>query len=250
MSNESSKPLLKKSALITGASRGIGEAIAHSLAAAGAHVIIGARSEDQLQKVADAINSSGGKATPVVFDVSNKDECEKFIEKARDVSGNPDFLINNAGLGVFRPIEKFQDDEFEKQFRINVFGPFYLTRSCVPLMKENGRGHIVNVSSLAGKNSAKMGSGYFATKWAIQGFSKCVFEDVREHNIKVTTVCPGSVDTRFHVDSHPGSHPKDQSWMVSPEEVADSVLHLLLQPDHCIVSDLDIRPTNKPKQKK
>lgn len=246
--SDQSKPLLRKSALITGASRGIGEALAHSLADAGAHVVIGARSEDQLQKVADAINAAGGKATPIVFDVSKKEECETFIEKARDASGNPDILINNAGIGVFRPIDKFQEDEFEQQFRTNVFGPFYLTSACVPLMKENGGGHIVNVSSLASKNAAKMGSGYFATKWALNGFSKCVFEDVREHNIKVTTVCPGSVDSRFHIDSHPGSHPKDQSWMVTPDQVADTILHLLLQPDNCTVSELDIRPTYKPKK--
>lgn len=244
MSN-TEKSLIHETIIITGASRGIGQATAHQLAAAGAHVVLGARNMDQLNAVVDAIKSKGGKATAMELDVSKRESCEEFINKTRDQIGIPTVLINNAGIGTFRPIEKFQPDEFEEQFRVNVFGTFYMTHFSVPLMKENGRGHIVNVSSLAGKNAAPMGSGYFATKWAVNGFSQSLFQDVRQHNIRVTTVCPGSVDTRFHLDSHPGSHPKDQSWMVQPRDVANTIHHVITLPENCTISEIEVRPTNK-----
>lgn len=117
-----------------------------------------------------------------------------------------------------------------------------MTRLAVPRMKENGWGHIFNVSSLAGENQAKMGCGYFASKHAVHGFTKSLLQDVREDGIRVTLVCPGSVDTRFHHESHPGSHQKDQSWMVAPEQVAETILHAALLPDPALVSKLDIRP--------
>ncbi len=241
-----SKPLLNKTALITGASRGIGERIAQRLADAGATVVLGARNVESIESVAKSIRNRGGKAFVQSLDVAEREQCEAFVAKAREVAGLPNFLINNAGMGTFRPVDQFLADEFEQQFRVNVFGTFYMMHFCVPLMKQNNGGHIVNISSLAAKNAAPMGSGYFATKWAVQGMSKCVFEEVRQHNIRVTTICPGSVDTRFHYDSHPNSHEKDQSWMISPEDVADSTLHVLTLPGNSLISEMEIRPCKKP----
>lgn len=242
------RPLQGKVAWVTGASRGIGAAIARKMAVAGAHVIMGARSADQLANVKEAIVGLGGKTEALELDVASWESCETFANAAQKLAGNVDLLINNAGIGIFRPIHNMSPEEFESQFRVNVFGTFYMTRLAVPRMKEQGGGHIVNISSLAGENAAPMGSGYFATKWAVNGFTQCVFLDVREDNIKVTLVCPGSVDTRFHVDSHPGSHPKDQTWMVTPSDIAESVLHAVTMPAAALVSKIDVRPQMKPKK--
>lgn len=151
-------------------------------------------------------------------------------------------------MGIMRPVDKFNDDEFEKQFRVNVFGPYYMVRQALGGLRHNGGGHIVNVSSLAGENAAPGGSGYFATKWALNGFSQCIFQDLRHDNIKVTIVAPGSIDTRFHTDSRPGSHEKDQDWMATPEQVANAVLMACMMPDPSMLGKIDVRPVAKPKK--
>ncbi len=248
MSDNQLRPLQNRCAWVTGASRGIGRAIALTLASAGARVVLGARSVDQLDQVVESIRANGGIAHGVELDVSLLESCEAFATKAREFEGNPDILINNAGVGIFRPIDGFQPDEFEQQFRVNVFGTFYMTKLVIPAMKDNGFGHVINISSLAGENDGYMGTGYFASKHAVHGFTKSLFQDVRKFGIKVTLVCPGSVDTRFHYDSHPGSHLKDQSWMVMPQDVADSVLHVLSLPKQALVSKIDVRPTVLPQK--
>ena len=240
------KQLLHQTAYITGASRGIGLRIAEILAEAGAHVVLGARSKESVEAVAEGIRQRGGKADGLQLDVSERESCESFVVEARKLAGPPSILINNAGVGIFRPVDEFLPDEFEQQFRTNVFGPYYMMHFCIPLMKQVGRGHIVNISSLAGKNAAVYGSAYFATKWALQGMSKCVFEEIRQQGLKLTTVLPGSVDTRFHVDSHPNSHEKDQGWMVRPEDVAQTVLNVLLLPGNSLISEIEVRPVQKP----
>lgn len=238
-----------RTAWITGASRGIGRAVALAFARAGAHVLVGARTAQQLDTIVEILRQEGHSATALPLDVSSWESCQDFARGALDQAGNPDLLVNNAGIGVFRPVDKFEEDEFERQFRVNVFGTFYMTRLAVPRMKELGGGHIFNVSSMAGESEAKMGCGYFASKHAVHGFTKCLLQDVREDGIRVTLVCPGSVDTRFHHESHPGSHPKDQSWMVTPEQVAESILHVATMAEPALVSRLEIRPSRLPGQR-
>lgn len=240
------RPLHGRIAWITGASRGIGLAIAHEFARAGAHTVLGARSLDTVSAEAEIIKANGGLATALALDVSSWEACQAFDGEAVARVGPPDILVNNAGIGVFRPIHNMSPEEFESQFRVNVFGMYYMTRLAVTHMRAANSGHIVNMSSLAGESEAKMGSGYFATKHAVNGFSKCVLQDVREWGIRVTLVCPGSVDTRFHVDSHPGMHAKDQSWMVSPRDVAKAVLHAVTAPEEACLSRIDVRPTKVP----
>lgn len=243
---EKPHPLAGKTVWLTGASRGIGRGIAHALTQAGAEVVMGARNLEMLETVALAIRSDGGKVHTLPLDVADPESCRAFGEKAVELAGPPHILVNNAGVGIFRPIDEFRDDEFERQFRVNVFGVYYMTREAVPHMKLLGGGHIVNVSSLAGESEAKMATGYFSTKYALNGFTKCLFQDVREHNIRVTLLCPGSVDTRFHQDSHPLSHAKDQSWMVTPEQIAQTLLHVLSMPEEALVSRVDVRPARVP----
>lgn len=248
MTSVSTRPLHSKIAWITGASRGIGRATATMLADAGARVFMGARNMEQLRQVETAIASRGGSASALELDVADAESCARFAAAAREAGGLPDILINNAGMGVFRHVENFLPGEFERNFQVNVFGMFYMTRLAVPMMRLNGGGHIVNVSSLAGESSGKMGSGYFASKHAVHGFTKCLLDEVRDDDIKVTLVCPGSVDTRFHHDSHPGSHENpDQTWMAKPEDVASAILHALTTPAAALVSKIDVRPQKKGK---
>ncbi|MBI5155130.1 SDR family oxidoreductase, partial [Candidatus Poribacteria bacterium] len=215
---------------------------------AGAHVILGARTREHLETEVEILTSSGRLASAFELDVSSRESCHEFARRAHQTAGPPDILVNNAGMGIFRPVHLFQDEEFERQFRVNVFGTYYMTREAVPFMRENGSGHIVNISSLAGESSARMGTGYFAAKHAIHGFTRSLMEELRDWGIKVTLVCPGSVDTRFHFDSHPGSHEKDQSWMLMPEDIAASVLHVLTLPESALVSKIDVRPAKVPHQ--
>ncbi|MDK2972351.1 MAG: hypothetical protein PWP23_2106 [Candidatus Sumerlaeota bacterium] len=242
------RPLHNKTVWLTGASRGIGRATAIELAKAGANVVLGARSIEQTEQVAEAIRANGGAAEAHVLDVASWESCQAFAREAIERHGNPSILVNSAGIGTFRPVDKFLDDEFEQQFRVNVFGTYYMTRLALAGMKQLGDGHIVNVSSLAGENEAPMGTGYFASKHAVNGFTKCLLQDVRGDGIRVTLVCPGSVDTRFHIDSHPGMHERDQTWMVPAAQIARSILHVLTAPAGTDISKIDVRPLAKPKK--
>jgi NAD(P)-dependent dehydrogenase (short-subunit alcohol dehydrogenase family) len=243
---DSPRPLHGKTAWVTGASRGIGRAIANRLAREGASVVLGARTTAQVESEAAILRDLGHKAHALPLDVAEWMSCEAFAAAAREVFGPPDILVNNAGVGTFRPVELFTPHEFEHQFRVNVFGTFYMTRLAVPMMIEAGAGHIVNIGSLAGESDAPMGAGYFASKWALNGFTRCLLQDVRDKGVRVTLVAPGSVDTGFHHASHPNSHAKDQSWMVDPADVAATVLHVLLLPAEALVSKVDVRPARVP----
>lgn len=240
--------LIRKTAWVTGASRGIGRAVAHRLANAGAHVVLAARDGALLEGVRDAIVAGGAEATALPLDVSDWAACQRWAEAAREAAGPPDIVVNAAGMGTFRPVDHFREGEFERQFAVNVFGTFYICRLAVSTMRSTGGGHIVNVSSLAGENEGKMGSGYYASKHAVHGFTKCLLQDVRDLDIKVTLVCPGSVDTRFHMDSHPGMHERDQSWMVSPDQVAEAIHGVVSLPGPALVSKIDVRPAKKPQK--
>jgi len=209
-------------------------------------VVLGARDAQALEGVVDVIRAAGGRAAAIPLDVSDQASCAAFAARAVETAGLPDFLVNNAGVATFRPVDKFEPDEFERQFRVNVFGVYYMTRLALPLMRENGSGTIVNVSSLAGEGAAQMGSAYFATKHALNGFTKCVMEEARQEGIRVALVCPGSVDTAFHVDSHPGMHTRDQTWMVRAADIADAVVHALSAPPGTLVSRIDVRPVATP----
>jgi NAD(P)-dependent dehydrogenase (short-subunit alcohol dehydrogenase family) len=204
---------------------------------------------EALGRLRDVIAARGGRAEPIALDVESPESCAAFAAEARERLGLPSILVNNAGIGVFRPVDEFLPDEFERQFRVNVFGLYHMTRLALPLMKQAGEGDIVNVSSLAGESSAPRGSAYFATKHAVNGFTKCVMEEAREHGIRVMLLCPGSIDTRFHVDSHPGSHAKDQSWMLEARDVAAALVHAASAPRGALLSRIDARPA-RPARKK
>lgn len=224
-------------AIVTGASRGIGKAIARSLAAEGSHVFLASRSQSDLDALAREFQSAGFAATPLATDVTKQEEVDALVQSAMDAVGHIDILVNNAGVGIFKPLMDMTPEEFDEMWMLNMRGVFLMTKAVLPHMVQAKAGNIVNISSLAGKNTFKGGSGYCATKWALRGFGGSLMLEVRDSNIRVVTVFPGSVDTSFSTRGKRGQN------ITQPEDVADAVVFALTAPQRSMFSEIDVRPT-------
>ena len=227
--------LSNKSALVTGGTKGIGRAIAESLIAAGANVTITARNEDEIKAAASQL-----KATGRVCDVRDYNQVKSVFA---DLDGL-DILINNAGVGIFASVESMSVEDFHAVLETNVFGVFYCCHEAIPLMKKRGGGYIINISSLAGANPHPEMAAYNASKFGLNGFSEALMQEVRQDNIKVSYIMPGSVNTEFG-----GDKPSDQkSWQLQPSDIAKVVMDLLEFPDRAMPSRIEIRPSHPPKR--
>ncbi len=225
-------------AVVTGASKGIGKAIAYALGREGAHVVLAARSLKELDAAVNEFTREGLKASPVPTDVSIPSQVSALIEGTVDGFGRLDILVNNAGIGIFKNVQEMSVEEFDAMWNVNLRGVFLASKAALPAMIKANRGAIVNISSLAGKNSIKGGAGYCATKWALRGFASSLMLEVREHNIRVVTIFPGSVATNFsHVN-------KKGENITQPEDVAEAVLFAVTAADRAMFSEIDVRPTN------
>lgn len=227
-------------ALVTGAGRGIGKAIATTLAAEGSTVALVARTKPELQQVREEIVSRGGSADVFPADITKQDDVQKTFDEILRRFHRLDILVNNAGIGHFASVKNLDLADFDAMWAVNMRGLFLCTQHAVRIMESQQSGVVVNISSLAGKNAFVNGAGYAATKWALMGFAKCLMLEVREHNIRVITICPGSVDTSF-------SHPRDPAKtdkLIHPQDIADTVLAAITVPARSMVSEIDIRPTN------
>lgn len=235
--------LRNKTAIVTGAGRGIGRAIAIELGNAGVNVVVAARTKGEIEAVAVEIEKSKSKALAVLTDVSIEADVDNLIRKTVDAFGTVDILINNAGIGSFARVEELKIQQFDAMWQVNMRGAFLSTRAVLPHMIRQRSGDILNLASLAGRNSFIGGGGYCATKWALIGFARCLMLEVREHNIRVITLCPGSVETGF------GDHAaaKHSTSIPKAEDIAQVAVDTLIMPRHVMVSEVDIRPTN-PKQ--
>lgn len=238
---------MDKTVWVTGASRGIGKAIAFALAGAGAQVCFGARNPEQIQQMETLLRQKGCKAHGFVLDVSQWDSVVSFCEKAVEASGLPDILVNNAGSGLFQDLDMMSPEVFNHQIDVNLKGPWFMMRNVVPFMKKLGGGTIINISSLAGTKAFKRGTAYCAAKAGLNMMGECLMIELREFGIRMVTVAPGSVDTGFVQNALPLAHNSDQSWMLEPETIAQSCLHLLTQPEGALVSYYEIRPNVLPK---
>ncbi|HUI66578.1 MAG TPA: SDR family NAD(P)-dependent oxidoreductase [Bacteroidota bacterium] len=225
-------------AIVTGSGRGIGRAIAGALARAGAHVVLSSRTLSEIQKAAEQIRASGGMATAIQADVSDPAQVERLVSESLKIAGKVDLLVNNAGIGFFKPVSAMDLSEFDAMWKVNVRGVFLMSKAVLPSMTKSHRGAIVNIASLAGKNTFKGGAGYGATKWALRGFAGSLMLEVREHNIRVVTIFPGSVDTSF------SSSGKKGPQITQPEDVADAVIFSVTAPERSMFSEIDLRPTN------
>jgi 3-oxoacyl-[acyl-carrier protein] reductase len=234
--------LEKEVVLVTGASRGIGKAIALKLARQNYEVVIFGRDTNKLKEVSDQLSEYSTGQLSFAGDVSDTLFVNDSVSKVIAKYGRVDHLINNAGYAVF---EKFVDssiEQFKKQIDANVYGIYNFCKAVVDTMIERKNGSIINISSIAGKNGFVRGSMYAATKHAVQGFTKSLMLELREYNIRVASVCPGSVATEMIIDSP--MQPPNVSKILNPENIADVVESIIKLPLNACVSEVEIRPTN------
>lgn len=231
-----------KHAVVTGGSRGIGRAVAEHLLRAGASVAICSRGADSVQRAcADLKKSAGGEIFGEAADLSKLDQVERFFGVVSSRFGHLDILINNAGVGVFRGIQDLTPEDWHKTIDLNLTGVFYCCHAALPLLRKSGAGYIVQISSLAGVNAFAGGAAYNASKFGLNGYSEAIMQDLRNENIRVSYILPGSVRTDF------GPKSGDDSWKIAPEDVGEVVMGLLRMPPRTLVSRVDIRPA-KPKK--
>ena len=232
-------------AIVTGGTRGIGRAIAKSLAGAGVKVAITARNEKEIAGAVAKLNDiGGGKVAGHVCDVRDYEQVKSAFANIAADFGGVDILINNAGIGIFAPVESMSVEDFRAVLETNVFGVFYCCHEAIPLMKQRGGGYIINISSLAGTNAHPEMAAYNASKFGLNGFSEALMQEVRHDGIKVSYIMPGSVNTEFG-----GDEPSDQkSWQLQPDDIARVVLNLLQYHDRSLPSRIEIRPSKPPKR--
>src|SRR5277367_1496539 len=234
-------PLTGTVALVTGGSRGIGKAIARKLASLGAAVSICGRDAAALEQSANEIRQFGHSVHTQIADVTKAADVEALVRTTQEKLGPISILVNNAGIGRFGPVQEKSEEEWDLVINSNLKSIFLVSRAVVPSMIRAGAGDIINISSLAGKNTFAGGGIYCASKWGVQGLTGCMAEDLRGHGIRVSAICPGSVATEFS-----GRGPKDPQKVLRPDDVAHAVAMLVLQGPQSFISEVHLRPLTKP----
>jgi 3-oxoacyl-[acyl-carrier protein] reductase len=235
-------PLAGQVALVTGAGRGIGAAISRRLAALGATAVLCGRTQSTLDATAQSILDAGGKVEVIPCDVTVLHQLEYTAARVDTTYGRLDILVNNAGVGGFNELlQNLLPEEWDRILNTNLRGVYFAIRAFAPLMIRAYSGHIINISSLAGKNPLPRGAAYAASKWGLNGLTYSVAEELRGHNIRVSVICPGSVETEL--SPHSG---KDPNKMLQPDDVAHAVAALVTQAPRSFMSEILLRPTQKP----
>ncbi len=242
MSTNGHQFLQHQVAVVTGAGRGIGAAIASNLASLGAHVVACGRTQLHLDQTVAAIHAAQGSAQALLCDVTMFASVEQAAHLVEQTLHRCDILVNNAGIGGFGdPLHKLANEDWDRILNTNLRGVYFCMKAFSPLMIAAKTGHIVNISSLAGKNALPNGAAYAASKWGLNGLSYSAAEELREHGIRVSVVCPGSTNTEL--SPHKGKDPKR---MLQPEDVAHAVQMLVTQSPQSFVSEVLLRPTLRP----
>ena len=228
-----------KVVVVTGASKGIGKAIAFALAAAGAKVVLAARTRETLEQVAVELRENGADVLAVPTDVTNVDAVKRLIQRTLDVYQHVDILINNAGIGHFGPVLDFEPDDWDTVLNSNLKSVYLCAKYALPSMLERGGGQIINVLSIAAKVAFQASSAYCAAKAGALALTKVLASEVRQQNIRVTAVLPGSVHTPFWdgVPEHP-----DFDQMLTPEHVAGTVVSVCQQPPGMVTEEIVVMP--------
>ncbi len=228
-------------AVVTGAPRGIGRAISVRLAQMGSTVVLVARDAGLLESIRGEIQAAGGRAEAAPCDLRSPEAVAALGERVRATYGRCDILVNNAGVGDRgRPLHEMRVADWDLLMETNLRAPYLTIRALAPLMIEAGRGHIVNISSLAGKNPLPNGAAYSASKWGLNGLTYSVAEELRQYGIRVSVVAPGSVNTHFD-----GGSGKDPATALQPDDIAAIVAMLVTQSPQSFVSEVLVRPTRK-----
>ncbi|MFD2163621.1 3-ketoacyl-ACP reductase [Paradesertivirga mongoliensis] len=231
-----------KNALITGAGKGIGKALSLNLAKEGVNVALLARTASDLQAVADEVEKQGVKAVIITADVSDLQSVNSAVESAIASLGTIDILVNNAGIAAFGGFLDLSTEEWERIIKVNVFGPYYTTRAVLPSMIERKAGDIVNISSTAGLRGAAQTSAYSASKFALIGLSESLMQEVRKHNIRVTTLTPSTVATPLAFDLNLTNG--DPEKVMQPDDFAELIISQLKLNRRVFVKDASIWSTN------
>lgn len=225
-----------KIALVTGGSKGIGKAVGKLLAHEGAKVILVARNADELESARTELNKAGGTVYTYCADVGSNDEVTRIINKICTKFERLDILINNAGIGIFAPVTDFKVEDWHRLMNTNLHGPFYMIRAVLPQMIRQREGAIINIASLAAKNSFANGAAYCASKAGLVALSECLMLEVRYYNIKVSVILPGSVATDF------GSGSANKNWMLNPEDIAQQAINIIKSKENALISHIEMRP--------
>ena len=233
-----------KIAVVTGGTKGIGRAIAESLLKAGAKVFICARDKFELKRALERL-SEHGQVDGEICDVRSETQVRMMLDECVRVFGGADILINNAGVGfIGETVEEMPPDRFRQTLETNLFGVFYACHYAIPLLKQRGGGYIINISSLAGQNAHPRMAAYNASKFGLNGFTEALMQEVRQDDIKVSYICPGSVNTEFGGDEVSD----EKSWQLQPADIAAAVLNLLNAETRALPSKVEIRPAKPPKK--
>ncbi len=243
--------LSEKVAIITGASSGIGEATALALAAQGAQVVIVARRGHRLEKLAQQISETGGKALQIIADVTDETQVRQMVDKAKAELGRVDILVNNAGVMLLGPIDGADTEDWRRMVNLNVLGLMYATHAVLPLMKAQGEGHIINISSVAGRTASANVGVYNATKWGVGAFSEALRQEVHKDKIRVTVIEPGIVATELgeHItNTEVKERLQARVAAMTPlesEDIAAAIVYAVTQPPRVNVNEILIRPTDQ-----
>ncbi len=231
-----------KIAIVTGGTRGIGRAIAERLLREGAAVAVCSRSRQNVQALVKAFEpGAGGRLLAEAADVSQLAEVQRFFASVDARFGAVDFLINNAGIGIFKSVADLTPEEWRRTIDLNLSGVYYCSHEALPRMQKRGGGYIVNISSLAGKNAFAGGAAYNASKFGLNGFSEAMMLDHRYQDVRVSYIMPGSVDTDF------APRTGAAAWKIQPEDIAEIVAMLLHMPARTLISRVEVRPSKPQK---
>lgn len=235
--NNPKKPI----AVVTGASRGVGAAIAQRLAKMDFHLCLCARNRDELTEIKSKITAIGGSASVHPCDIAVPEQVESFARDVLSAHERCDVLVNNAGVGEAPcPVHKLNLEQWERMQNVNLRGPFLMLRAFAPAMIASGSGHVINIGSLAGKNPLPNGAGYAASKWGLLGLMLSAAEELRAHGVRVSVVSPGSIATRFAAGDAEAR--EASQWKIAPEDIAEVVAGIVTQSDRSFISEVLVRP--------
>jgi 3-oxoacyl-[acyl-carrier protein] reductase len=231
-----------KVAIVTGAGRGIGKAVSVSLAKAGCRVVLAARTREQIEAVQKKILSQGGDALAIPTDLTADEDIQRLVEESQAKWGAVDILINNAGWGKRAPVVGASLTDWDQTFRLNLRAPMVLAKALLPNMIAKREGAVINIGSVSGKTGEANGAAYSASKFGLIGFTQSLYEEVREHSIKVAVILPGFVDTPLI----PPNRQLDRSKMIQADDIAQTVLFVLTSPATCCPVEIMVRPQRTP----
>jgi NADP-dependent 3-hydroxy acid dehydrogenase YdfG len=238
------KEIENKVAVVTGAGRGIGRAIAAELGRMGARLVLTSRSAEELDETVRQIQAAKGQAIAVPSDVRQEGDVRALMERTVSQFGPVDIWVNNAGVAIAGPVVEFSNENFDATLDTNLKAIFLASRLLLPSMMERKTGHIINIASIAGKVGSANLAVYCASKFGVVGFTQALAEEVRQHGIRVSLICPGSTDTGFLGSSSKATKARDR--MLSPADIAHAVRMLVTQAPNSFISEVIIRPTMKP----